>query len=139
MTNQEMLEKLMLGANDIQKVEITINEKTAEFDMRPLTSGELSQLQTIEKKGFNMKIGMQNGKRQTTQTNMNDMDVNVGEFTQYQIEAMYTAIGWSLEVPIDNIKQLPTGVPEALFEKVIEISNLSDSDLTAIKTFRKNG
>ena len=137
MNNQEMIEKLMLGANDKQEIEIEVNNTKATFTMRPLTSGELTRLQTIEKKGFHMTIGMQNGKRQTVTTNMNDLEVNVGEFNEYQSEAMYTAISLSLDLPADNIKDLPTGVPEALFEKVIEISNLSDDDLTAIKTFRQ--
>lgn len=137
MNNQEMIEKLMLGAKEQQEIEIEVNDIKATFTMRPLTSGELSQLQTIEKKGFHMTIGMQNGKRQTLTTNMNDLEVNVGEFNEHQTEAMYTAIGLSLNLPPEDIKNLPTGVPEALFEKVIEISNLSDDDLTVIRTFRQ--
>ena len=137
MTNNEMIQKLMLGKDDVQTVTIKIDDTEAEFSMRPLTSGELSELQTIEKKGFHMTIGMQGGQRQTVSTNMNDLDVNVGEFTEHQLEAMYKAISLSLNVKETDIKQLPTGVPEALFEKVIEISNLSDDDLTVIKTFRQ--
>lgn len=137
MNNQEMIQKLMLGADDKQDIEIEVNDVKATFTMRPLTAGELSSLQTIEKKGFHMTIGMQGGKRQTVSTNMNDLDVNVGEFSEYQSEAMYTAISLSLDLKVEDIKKLPTGVPEALFEKVIEISKLSDDDLTVIKTFRQ--
>ena len=55
---------------------------------------------------------------------------------------MYTAIAWSLSVEDEEIdpnliRQLPVGIPEDLFEKIVEISNLSDKDLTIIKTFRK--
>ena len=112
-------------------------KEKAEFQIRPLTSGELTQLQTLEKRGFQVKVGMQNGKRQTVESNLSDVDINVGEFNEYQAEAMYTAIAWSLNVDVEEIKELPVGIPELLFEKVIEISSLSDKDLTAVKTFRK--
>ena len=138
MTNQEMIQKLMLGTDNTETVKINYNETEVEFTIRPLTSGELTKLQSIEKKGFQVKVGMNNGKRQNVSTNMNDIDVDVAEFTEAQAETMYTAIGWSLEVPVDDIKQLPTGLPELIFEKIITISNLSDDDLTSVKSFHKN-
>ena len=39
---------------------------------------------------------------------------------------------------VDDIKAMRPGLPELLFEEVIRISKLSDTDLTVIKTFRKN-
>lgn len=138
MTNQEMIQKLMLGTENTETVTINYKDTEVDFTIRPLTSGELTKLQSIEKKGFQVKVGMQNGKRQNVSTNMNDIDVDVAEFTEAQAETMYTAIGWSLEVPIDDVKQLPTGLPELIFEKIIDISNLSDDDLTSVKSFHKN-
>jgi hypothetical protein len=84
---------------------------------------------------------MQGGKR--VSQNINDVDINTGEFTEAQAEAMYTAIALSLSVDgetvtSDDIKGMPTGVPELLFEKVILVSKLNDKDLTAIKQFRKD-
>ena len=106
--------------------------------MRPLNDGELTSLQSIEKKPLVVKVGMQGGKRQTVQSNINDVDINTGEFTEAQNEAMYTAIGWSLDVPVEEIKTLPAGLPSVIFEQVIRISKLSDDDLTIIKSFRKD-
>ena len=95
MTNDiELLEKLTLGKDKTETVTITVNGEEEEIELRPLTSGELSKLQTIEKKGFVMKIGMQNGKRTSTSTNLSDMDINAGEFTQYQNEALFKAVAW---------------------------------------------
>ena len=137
MNNQELIEKLTKGTKHTEEVEI--NGDT--FTMRPLTSGELSKIQSIEKKGFKMQIGVNaQGKRQSVRTN--DVDVNVGEFSEYQNEAMYTAIALSLSIGnvnirVDQVKELPTNVPEELFEHVIRISKLSDKDLTIIKNFRK--
>lgn len=139
MTNQEMLEKLIQGTDKTETVEIEVNGNKAEFKIRPLTAGELTKLQVIEKQGFHVKVGMQNGKRQTVESNLSDVDVDVGEFNEAQAEAMYTAISISFDLPVESIKNLPVGVPEVMFDKVIEISNLTETDLTSVKSFREKG
>jgi hypothetical protein len=138
MKNFEILQKLTKGTEDVQTVIINYEDEDYTFKMRPLTDGELSKLQSIEKKPLVVKVGMQNGKRTSVQGNVNDVDINTGEFTEAQNEAMYTAISLSLDVPIENIKTLPAGLPRLLFEQVINISKLSDDDLTVIKSFREN-
>jgi len=136
MNNQEMLEKLIDGTDSIERVKVNVKGKEGEFDIRPLNSGELSKLRALEKKGFNMTIAVNGqGKRQGVQTN--DVDVNAGEFNEYQTDAMYTAVSWSTDLEKESLEKLPVGFPEALFAEVIRISNLSDSDLTTVKTFRK--
>lgn len=142
MNNLETLRKLTLGTEDTETVKINFNETDYEFEMRPLTDGELSKLQSIEKKPLVVKVGMKNGQRQSVQSNVSDVDINTGEFTEAQSEAMYNAIALSLsvdeKVSIDDIKALPAGLPSVLFEQVINISKLSDDDLTVIKSFRKD-
>ena len=138
MTNDiDLLEKLTLGKDRKEIVTITVNGEEQEIELRPLTSGELSKLQTIEKKGFVMKIGMANGKRTSTTTNMSDMDINAGEFTQYQNEALYKAVAWSMGIKPEQVEEFIPGVPEAIFNEVVRISNLQDKDLTIIKNFRQ--
>jgi len=132
MNDKETLEKLTLGKDRTEVVKV----KDVEVTLRPLTAGELSKLQAIEKKGFTMKIGVNGqGKRQSMQTN--DVDVNAGEFNEYQAEAMYKAIAWSMDINEDAVKDFAVGVPEEIFGHVVRISSLSDDDLTVIKTFRK--
>lgn len=143
MKNLETLQKLTLGTDLVSDVKINFEDEDYSFKMRPLTDGELTKLQSIEKKPLVVKIGMQNGKRTSVQTNMNDIDINTGEFTEAQSEAMYNAISLSLsvdgeKVKPEDIKGLPAGLPQILFEQVITISKLSDEDLTVIKSFRKN-
>ena len=118
--NLETLRKLSLGKDDKTTVKINFEEEDYEFEMRPLTDGELTKLQSIEKKPLVVKVG------------------NTGEFTEAQNESMYQAIGWSMDVPLDVVKGLPAGLPGVLFEQVIRISKLSDDDLTIIKSFRKD-
>ena len=141
MKNIDILQKLTLGTDKVSDVKIVFEDEDYEFKIRPLTDGELTKLQAIEKKPLVVKVGMQGGRRTSVQTN--DVDINTGEFMEAQNEAMYNAIAWSLSVDgetvdPDTIKVLPAGLPQILFEQVINISKLSDEDLTVIKQFRKN-
>ena len=138
-----MIQKLTLGTDDIQTVNITWEDEELEFKLRPLTSGELSKLQVIEKKPLSIKVNMRNGKREAVQSNMNDVDINTGEFTEAQSEAMYKAVALSLsvdgeKVTTDEVRGMVVGLPELLFTEVINVSKLSDADLTMVKQFRKN-
>ena len=141
MKNLEAIKKLTLGTELVSEVKIEYENEDYAFTMRPLTDGELTKLQAIEKKPLVVKVGMQNGKRTSVQSN--DVDINTGEFTEAQYEAMYNAIALSLSVDgetvtTNDIKGLPAGLPQIIFEQVIRISKLSDEDLTIIKSFRKN-
>ena len=143
MSNKDMIQKLTLGVEDIQTVNITWEDEELEFKLRPLTSGELSKLQVIEKKPLQIKVNMRNGKREAVQSNMNDVDINTGEFTEAQSEAMYKAVALSLsvdgeKVTTDEVRGMVVGLPELLFTEVINVSKLSDADLTMVKQFRKN-
>ena len=132
MNNQDLINKLTLGKDYTE----TVNINGDEIELRPLTSGELAKLQSLEKQGFTMKVGVSpTGKRQSVTTN--DVDVNAGEFTKYQTQAMFKAIAWSMGIDEDTVEGFRVGVPEAIFKEVIRISNLSDSDLSTVKQFRK--
>ena len=139
MSNLEMLERLTKGVEATETIEIGGEE----VEIRPLTSGELSKLQTIEKKGFVMKVGVgANGKRTSVNTSNTDVDINAGDFTQYQSEALYKAVAWGLSIGNDKVKPeqveaLPAGIPEQIFNEIVRISNIKDNDLTIIKNFRK--
>ena len=139
MSNLEMISRLTKG---IEATEI-ININGEEVEIRPLTSGELAELQTIEKKGFVMKVGVgAKVKRTSVETSNTDVDINAGEFTHYQSEALFKAVAYGLSVNDEKVKPeqveaLPTGIPEQIFNEIVRISNLTNNDLTIIKNFRK--
>ena len=142
MSNDELLQKLTLGTQKIVPFTVEVDGEKIDGEMRPLTSGELSKLQAMEKQGFVMKIGMDNKGKKQAVSSSTDVDVNAGEFTKYQMDAMYTAVAWSLSIPgysytKEDIENMEHGVPELLFKEVIRISNLTEEDLTSIKQFRK--
>ena len=129
MNNNDIIEKLTLGKDKTETVKIN----DVEITLRPLTSGELAKLQSIEKQGFSMKVGVNNqGQRPT-----NDVDINAGDFQKYQHQTMVKAIAWSMDIPEEAVDDFEVGIPEQIFREIIRISNLSDEDLTSIKQFRK--
>ena len=132
MNNNDIIEKLTLGKDKTETVKIN----DVEITLRPLTSGELAKLQVLEKKGFTMKVGVNpTGRRQTTN---NDIDINAGEFSKYQLEAMYKAVAWSMDITEEDVEQFEVGIPQKIFQEVIRISHITDEDLTAVKQFRKD-
>ena len=138
MSNLEMLEKLTIGKDLTEECIINVNGEEVPVELRPLTSGELAQLQTIEKKGFVMKVGVgANGKRTSVNTSNTDVDINARDFTKYQSEALFKAVAWSFGCTEKEVKDFLPGVPEQIFNHVIRISNIKDNDLTIIKNFRK--
>lgn len=134
MNNKEILQKLIAGKDEKQTILIKYEGEDLEFTIKPLTSYDLTELQTIEKQPLAVNIDIQKQK-----TNMqNGVEVNAGDFAKAQKEAMYTAIGRSLEVKIDDVKQLPAGLPELIFAEIIKISELDKTDLISVKSFLQN-
>ena len=87
MSNLEMLQKLALGTQNTEVVKITDDyDNDYEFTLRPLTDGELTNLQVLEKKPYTMKIKVnRNGQPETVNRADDpntDMDVDMGDFTE---------------------------------------------------------
>jgi len=140
MSNQDIIEKLTTGRNAVEEITLT---NSVTVTLRPLTSGELTQLRNIEQQPFKMKFKMnQNGKIDdvkkediTKELGKQTMDVGMAEFTNSQAETMYAAVAWSMDLPVDVVKTFDAGVPEEIFRHVMRISNLPD--LEVVKQFRK--
>jgi hypothetical protein len=139
MTNQDIIDKLILGTNDFEEVKITVKGEELPVQLRPLNSGELSELRKMEKKPFTMKMNMNSkGKIRDVkkEASKQSMDIGMADFTDSQAETLYTAVAWSMDVDVEAVKGFKVGVPEAIFSEVIRISNLPD-DLEVVKQFRK--
>lgn len=143
MSNLETIQKLTLGVEDTQEVIITYDDNDYPFTLRPLTSGELSTLKVLEKKTLKVKVGMKNGKRQKVESNFEDIDISAGEYQESQLKVIYKAVALSLsvdgeKVTVNDVKDMKQGVPELLFDKVVEVSRLTAQDLTLLQNFRQN-
>lgn len=138
--NNEVLEKLILGTSGSTEVTINYEDKDYNFNLRPLTDWELTQLKKIEYNTLNFKVKIDDEGAKKGANDSQEADVNTGEFTEKQALAKYTAIAWSLSddevtVPVESIEKLGKGLPNLLFEKVIEVSGLRPGDLTTVKNF----
>ena len=139
MTNQDIIDKLILGTNDFEEVKITVKGEELPVQLRPLNSGELSELRKLEKKPFTMKMNMNSkGKIRDVKKEASEQSMNIGmaDFTDSQAETLYTAVAWSMDVDVETVKRFEVGIPEAIFAEVIRISGLPD-DLEVVKQFRK--
>ena len=126
MENKEILDKIIQGTQKEEQVNIPFNGEDYTFTLRPLTSGELSKIQKIERKGLSIDIGSKGAKPSM---------INLGDFTDNQNLAMVEAISISLDAPSDKVKQLPIELVESLFNEVARISNISDKELISLKNF----
>ena len=139
MTNQDIIDKLILGTDGVEEVTVTVNGEDIPVELRPLNSGELSKLRKLEKKPFTMKMNMNiKGKIQDVkkESSKQTMDIGMADFTDSQAETLYNAVAWSMNVDVETVKGFKVGAPEAIFSEVIRISNLPD-DLEVVKQFRK--
>ena len=128
MDNKTLLNKIIEGTQHTETVTITYNGEDYNFTLKPLTSGELSKVQRIERKGLNININ-NNGKSKP-------VPLNAGELANNTAEAMYTSISYSLDAPTDKIRLLPQNLVEDLFKEVMRISNLTEKDLVLVRNFQ---
>ena len=141
MNNNEILSKLTIGTEETETVTVYNNDEKIEVDIRPLTTGELTNLQSLEKKSFRMKMKMnRNGELENVERQMSDntMDISMSDFTEFQAKAMYTAIAWSMGISVKEVQSFKPGVPEQIFEAIIDLNSLSENDLICIKQFRND-
>lgn len=137
--NYDILDKLTLGTDEIEQITVTVDDEDVTVNLRPLSSGELSNLRKIEKRPFTMKMNMKsNGKidRVKKEASQQSMNIGMAEFTDSQAETIYNAVAWSMDIKVDEVRTFKVGVPEAIFKEVIRISRLPD-DLEVVKQFRK--
>lgn len=130
MENKELLDKIIEGTQMEEQVTITFNGEDFTFTLKPLTSGQLSTLQRLERKGLNINI--------SSKGKASPIDINAGDLADNQAEAMFKGISFSLEAPVEKVKLLPLEIVEALFKEIIRISKVSDNELILVKNFQSN-
>lgn len=130
MENKELLDKIIEGTQMEEQVTITFNGEDFTFTLKPLTSGQLSTLQRLERKGLNINI--------SSKGKASPIDINAGDLADNQAEAMFKGISFSLEAPVEKVKLLPLEIVEALFKEIIRISKVSDNELILVKNFHED-
>ena len=141
--NEDIISKLTLGVDETETVKIKQGKETIEVELRPLTSGEVSILKKLEKSPYvmQMKINNNGDRVEVNREDMvankeNNLDIPMGEFSEAKSKVIYSAVAWSMDCTVKEVKGFYKGVPEQIFKEVIRISNITEDDLTTLKEFR---
>lgn len=141
--NMEILNEIIQGASNVQAVKIEGLKEP--IYLRPLTSAELLELQALEKKGMKATLNMEGilnlSPKQRREQLRDQMQSFQQEFdfekaTKMRMEVKFKAIAYSMDVNEAYVRKLPVDVVRKIFEKVVEISGLTEEDLDTITEFR---
>jgi bifunctional DNA-binding transcriptional regulator/antitoxin component of YhaV-PrlF toxin-antitoxin module len=136
-SNTDLLNELKVGLNKTETVKVDVNGSEHSFILRPLSSGELSSLQVMEKKNLKVKVKSRGSNKES----INEADMDSALLFENKAKTKYRAISLSMSVNDEKItdemvKILPPDTVEALFTEVVRISNLTKDDLTVIQSFQ---
>ena len=136
-SNTDLLNELKVGLNKTETVKVDVNGSEHSFILRPLSSGELSSLQVMEKKNLKVKVKSRGSNKES----INEADMDSALLFENKAKTKYRAISLSLSVNDEKItdemvKILPPDTVETLFTEVVRISNLTKDDLTVIQSFQ---
>lgn len=144
MSNIDILKKLVEGREDRQ--EYSFEGLDAPITLRPLTSGELVELQALEKKGMAATMKIKNfaaltpqERRKKAREQVQDLEskLDFGELRRAAAEVKYRAIHYSAEIPEELVRELPARLVDDIFEKVMEISQVTEGDLDMLQDFHR--
>lgn len=136
-SNTDLLNELKAGLNKTETVKVDVNGSERSFLLRPLSSGELSSLQVMEKKNLKVKVKSRGSNKES----INEADMDSALLFENKAKTKYRAISLSMSVNDEKItdemvKILPPDTVETLFTEVVRISNLTKDDLTVIQSFQ---
>lgn len=146
MDNQEIFEKILKGKDERREYEF--EGLPGPITLRPLTSGELVDLQALEKQGMAATLKMKNftgmpreERRRRVKEQIQDLEsqIDFSELRRTAAAVKYRAISYSAEISEDMVKELPPRLVDDIFEKVMEISEVTEEDLDLLNDFRGRG
>ncbi len=141
--NMELLEEIVKGTGKYH--EIQIEGLPRPIYLRPLSSAELLELQALEKRGMKATLNLEGMLDMTPQQRRASVKDQMQSFQQefdfekalkMRMEVRFKAISYSMDVDEDYVKKLPPEIVKKIFEKVVEVSGLTEDDLDAISEFR---
>lgn len=142
---------LLKTATEVEEVEIEALEGET-VKIRRLRDGEYNEIQEKTLEGLNIKNNLSRedfenlkdaeGKQEKAEIlNSLGMDIDIKKLTKMDKEADYLACKYGLSVneekwEIEEVKQLPTGVPGEIADKIFEITNV-DVEEEELEPFRE--
>lgn len=141
--NMELLEEIVKGTGKYHETQIEGLQRP--IYLRPLSSAELLELQALEKRGMKATLNLEGMLDMTPKQRRASVKDQMQSFQQefdfekalkMRMEVRFKAISYSMDVDEDYVKKLPPEIVKKIFEKVVEVSGLTEDDLDAISEFR---
>jgi hypothetical protein len=141
MTNDDLFMEIVNGNKIAVKYEFEgLKNK---IPLRPLVNKELGELKALEKgasKGLiKMEMPVDKKKREKTKDQMQQMEqeIDYAAMSDAQYEVMSKAVCLSADISEETYDALNAKLAGDIFEKVMEISKITEDDLSMLKEFRK--
>jgi len=130
---------LILGKETVH--DTYIEELNGTLPLRPLTDGEWSQVQNLQRKGMKLKTApMEPGKARTQKPEVG-FEFDLQEFSQAEYAADLLIVKFGVVIPggltDTDIKNMKAGAPAAIARKILEITGVKKENIEQIKSFRK--
>jgi len=144
-------EDLILGKNKITMV--YFEELGGELPLKPLTDGQLAQIEIIQKSGIKIRGNpekIEQAKARLKELNSKgveeygdlDMELDIQQITQSEYDANVLAVqyGLALEGPpltdrdVKNMQ--PPGIVKKIAEEVYKLSTMNDRQVAELESFR---
>ena len=139
MDNESILAELFNGTANT--VEFPIEGLQEPLTLRPLTNGELLELKKLEKGNQEGLIKVKRGMdKEDIKKQVQDLESNIKykDLIQNEQNTKYKAIQLSASLSNAMIGKLPAKIYNELFDKIMEISQITEDDLDLLKDFRKD-
>ena len=139
MDNESILSEIISGTNTIEKVEFEGLSKP--LTLRVLNNGELLELKKTERGSQKSQLTIKrNMKRQDVKDKVEEamQEIDPAQIQENIENTKALALELSADITRPIYDQLKPGLTTAIFDKIMEISQITSEDLDLIKDFRED-
>jgi hypothetical protein len=139
MDNESILSEIISGTNTVEKVEFEGLSKP--LTLRVLNNGELLELKKMERGSQKSQLTIKrNMKRQDVKDKVEEamQEIDPAQIQENIENTKALALELSADITRPIYDQLKPGLTTAIFDKIMEISQITSDDLDLIKDFREN-
>jgi hypothetical protein len=139
MDNESILSEIISGTNTVEKVEF--EGLTKPLTLRVLNNGELLELKKMERGSQKSQLTIKrNMKRQDVKDKVEEamQEIDPAQIQENIENTKALALELSADITRPIYDQLKPGLTTAIFDKIMEISQITSDDLDLIKDFREN-
>lgn len=139
--NEALIDELIEGTGAYEPY--TFEGLKGPLQMRKLNAKEVKILKKSEKKNVKSQMTLKRGQKRNKkeirkQVENLEQEIDHERLVENTESTKYLAIELSAGLPIEKIEGLPQKIVDDIFEKIIEINDLTKDDLSFIANFRQD-